>query len=357
MQVQINANYSFLMNNAKLTYLYFLSFVVCLLSSCTSDTPDVDPGKGAEMYFDVSDQTRAAVTTSIDEFVVYGDIKSPTNETSNSVVMFNKTKVEYKNGSWSYDDTQYWIPNYEHSFVAIHPGVIFENGNAPKYLNSELSFEYSIPAAGGILSSTSDVADILVATHRRLYKKVGSVSDLENKVTLKFGHVMSLINIAPALNDNGMSRDGYIQFHKLELSGVKSKAQFNIAPAQRQSNSQTDDMTIDVNGQEEGNLTIVLKTPVKVGNDTKNVRLFADNDAIIMLPQAFAADSESVITLYYTTNDDTSMNEVSLPLKNLKWESGKSYMYKFTLERSGLVIDSCEINPWNVVKGEDITVD
>lgn len=338
--------------NPKLTYL--LICIAFLVSSCNSDTiDDISLTKGSELSFNVSNVSnlsRSSVTASINEFDVYGDIKSMAGESSSPIILFDKKKVEFINDSWCYEGTQYWIPNYEHSFVAIHPETIFETDNTPRYLNSQLSFEYSIPASG-------NVADILAATHRRLYVNNGSDETFDNRIIFTFSHLLSLINIAPAFDDSSMSNEAYILFHKLELSGISTKAQFDILPASRLSGSSTYDMEVDINGQEYGNYTIEFPMPVKVENNAKNVSLFDDNDAIIMLPQTFTADSEAKITLSYTINGDDLMNQIDLPLNNLKWESCKSYIYRFIIEKYGVKFESCEINPWNVIQGEEITVD
>lgn len=342
--------------NLKLTYL--LLAIVFLASSCSSDTADdIRLSKKAEVSFNVSDLSRASVTSSIDQFLVYGDTKPLSTGTSIPVLLFNPTKVVYKNGSWSYDGIQYWIPNYEHSFVALSPVELFETGNSPRYLNSRLTFDYSIPTQNGILSSNDMVTDILLATHRRLYEEVDDASPSNDKITFKFSHLLSLINFAPAFYDNNLNSDDYILIHKLEFSGIKTKAQFNIEPAQRLSNYQTDDMDVEVVPQEEGKIAIEFSSPVKIENTGINVKLFADNDAIIMLPQNFDATSDTKITLTYSLNEEESLKEGFIMLNNLKWESGKSYVYNFIIERIGVIFNTCEINPWNLIKGEEITVD
>ncbi|MDE5808489.1 MAG: fimbrillin family protein [Muribaculaceae bacterium] len=333
---------------AKLTYLLtFLACATCLLSSCSSDTPDVPAaGKGSEVSFDVSDITRASVTTSFNQFAVYGDRKSSESPESDQTVIFNKTEVNYKDGGWSYEGVQYWIPKNEHSFVAISPVSALETSGNPQYSNSRLSFTYIIPTTENKVSAHSDVADILAATHRRLHND----GDTNTTTTFRFAHVMSLINLAPALDDNVMNPDEYIQIHKMELSGFKTKADFSIVPAQRQSASPTDDRVIEITGQErDGTLTIDFATPVKVANDRKNVSLFDANNAIIMLPQNFSADSEAKIIIHYTANNDESMKQGTLPLKNQKWESGKSYTYRFTISRTGLRPDETTISNWDVL--------
>lgn len=341
----------------KLKYLFFLpAFVACLTSSCNSDTADdIILSKGAEMSFDVLDLSRSSVTTDIDKFVVYADMKSRAqDQTSQPIVLFYNTPVERSNGQWRYSGVQYWVPTFEHSFVAVSPVSVIASDAFPSYSDSRLSFEYSIPATGGNLSSNSDVADILVATHRRYIDKD---TEFDNKVTFKFSHILSLINISPAFYDNSLSSDDYIQIHAMTLSGIPTKARFEVFPATLLSNDLTDDKVINIEIKEEGNLNITLPTPVKVENNAVNVNLFASDDAIIMLPRQFAADTEAKITLYYTVGDDDTMSQLVLPLSNLQWESGKSYTYRFTFDRTSVIYDGCEINTWNTITGEEITVD
>lgn len=333
---------------SKLTNLLLLIFIACLASSCNSDTPDnQEVSKGTEVTFAVSGQTRASGTVSFNKFAVYGDIKHPDDDITNPVILFNKTVVEYINDSWSYEGTQYWLPKYEHSFVAITPLSVLEADNNPQYLNSKLSFIYTIPTTDNNKSSDPrNITDILAATHRRLYND----NDIVTTTTFQFGHIMSRINLAPALDDNVMNNDEFIAIHKIELSGLKTKAKFNIIPASRQSNSQTDDRVINVTDQElSGNFTIELPKPVKVANNRENISLFGDNDAIIMIPQTFAADSDAQFILSYTINNESAVHQIVLPLAGKQWETGKSYTYKFTFSRKGLHSESTTIADWEVL--------
>lgn len=338
--------------NLKLTY-FLLCSMAFIASSCNNDPiDDQSCNRGAEVSFDVSNFSnisRSPVASSFNHFVVFGDMKSVSGDDAHTV-LFNKTKVEYIDGDWKYDGTKYWINNSEHSFVAVSPETIFDNSQIFQYSDSKLSFDYSIPASG-------KVDDIIAATYRRLYLDNESVSASENRIILTFSHLMSLLNIAPAYSDNKKASDAYILFHKIDFSGIAAKAQFSICPAPRLSANSTNDMETEITERVSGAYSIDLPAPVKVENNATNINLFSKNDAIIAFPQAFASDSESEIILYYTTSEDSSMNQVCLPLKNLEWEAGKSYLYKFIIESSGVTIENCEINPWNVVEGEEISVD
>lgn len=347
----------------KLKYLYFLPvFVACLVASCASDAPESKQEeekieRGAELSFTTADLTRA-ITTGFGEFAVYGDRKFQGDDETAPFTLFDKTIVKYQNKSWSYEGTQYWYPRNEHSFVAITPVSVLETGN-PKYSGSRLTFTYTIPTTGGNIASKNDVTDILVATHRRLCEAYIQEEPIDvnfpedNKpgpVVLKFNHILSLINIVSALDDDTMDKEEYIEFHKLELSGVNTKATFNILPAEIENNNQTDNGVIEVTGQEgKAKLTIEFSKPKRVTNNRETVSLIDNNEALIMLPQTFAADSEAKIILSYTTNNDGLMKQITLPLKNQKMESGKSYTYRFTIEKRGLHFGTTTITDWDML--------
>lgn len=341
----------------KLTYI--LIIITFLATSCVSEgIGEISQPTGGEMAFEVASISRGSVTTDISNFVVFGDVKPLSSESDKTAVIFNKTNVEYKNGMWGYEGTQYWIPNNEHSFVALHPGRIFEQDNQPLYLNSRLSFNYSIPTTDGKLSSPEDISDLLVATYRKVYKDTESASTFDNQITFSFGHLFSLINLAPAFENNVLSSDDYIEIRKIEISGVKTKAQINVLPASIGYGNETYDMESEVNLQGDDDLVeIEFSTPVEIKNNSTNVSLFDADNALIMLPQTFPVDSKAEIIMSYSVSEGTDIKQVSLPLSNLKWESGKSYFYKFTIEETGIKFDEFEIVPWGVVPGEDIIVD
>lgn len=346
--------------DAKLKYLYifFLSFVVGTVSSCTSYmSDDVYAGKGSELSFDVSALSRGSVYTDINvsgnKFAVYGDRAFSETNSGRPVVVFNKTEVEYKYGEWLYNNLQFWEPQQEYSFVALFPLSVLDDDNNV-YADSRLSLTYTIPASSGGEITRYDVTDILGATHRRYYQSGNGVLP----VTFSFDHLMSLVNFAPALVDNSMGSNAYMMIKKIELTGLKNKATFNILPAPRLTGSQTDDRVIEVSEQDgEITMTVEFDRPKRIMNYGESVYLFDDNDALIMLPQAFTADSQAKIILTYTINNEQDETTTSCPLSLLKWESGKSYSYKLTVDRTSAKFDSCEINPWNTVSGDNITVD
>lgn len=339
----------------KLKYLYYLFIpLICSAAvSCDADTPRSDnPAGGSEVKFDVDRLTRASDSPVIEKFAVYGDKKHPADNINPPAVVFSKTEVVYNSGSWSYEGVQHWYPKHEHSFVAIAPVSALETSDAPRYSNSQLSFTYNIPVTEAHqVSKPDDVYDILVATHRRLFEDGDAATTI-----FRFGHLMSQINLASLLDDNVMSDDEYINITKLELSGFKTGATFDIKPAPRQSAHQTDDSEIGVSGHSgEGLLTVEFAEPLKVVNHGEQpVSLFNASNAIIMLPQTFDAESDAKILIYYTVNEDPAEKQGILRLLDQKWESGKRYSYRFTIDRRGLIPGTTEISKWEVMNAGNI---
>lgn len=333
---------------AKLTYLFLSALALCLMSSCSSDEPAAAV-QGTKIEFAPGNISRSTDASNIKDnpFAVFCDRKR-TNDQSPLALMHN-VAVTYnpETGVWEYSHPTFWIPESEHSFVAIHPASVVSMPDASlQYEGSQLSFTYTLPA------DYRQTADILAATHRRSYI-LGSTSS----VFLKFAHMLSQINISPALNDNVLDSEAYMEFHKLELSGIKTKAAFKITPSSIQTNDRTDDREAEVTGHDaEGTLTIEFDEPKKVVNNREYHLLFDEKDAVIVAPQAFADDSNAKITLYYTLSNDPEMKKATLQLANQKWELGKSYNYRFTVDRTGAHFQSATITDWEVLNAGDFDI-
>lgn len=313
-----------------------------LSSSCTGDDPD-EPAQGAAMEFAVGAESHSsrANNAGFSEFAVFGDIKkidTETNEPGEITKIMENVAVAYVDtaASWKYCETQYWFPKYEHSFVAINPSATVAT-NA-QYSNSQLSFTYTLP------TDQNRTADIVAATHRRYYE--GGKAET---VTLRFGHVMTQINVAAALDDNLMSKDGYIDFSKIEMSGFNTEATFNIAPAPLLSAQQTDDRVIEVTAQKgSGSMMTEFEEPKRVMNDKKYVSLLGDG--LIMLPQSYGDDAEARITLTYKIDKETEQKRIEIPLKGQTWEPGKRYTYRFVIDRRGLRFEGTTIAEWKAME-------
>lgn len=234
----------------------------------------------------------------------------------------------------------------EHSFVAIHPADIQEiPGGNITYEGSKVSFKYETP-----VDKYKESTDILVATHRRIYT-------LDNAGAVKFGfsHILTRLNIAPAIDEVLMyeneadtikrpyNENEYILIHRIELYGLKTKAEFSFAPDPLPSGQfNTDDRTETYKLEENSVQDIKLDfhdDNVKVTNNKQPVPVFDDKNALLLLPQKIGDDVYAI--LYYTVNGDHTdtdsaplVRKITLPLSGIgEWEAGKSYTYKFSIQK------------------------
>ena len=314
----------------------------CLfLSACESDSPD--QGQGSAMQFAVSDISRASVTTNLNttgaQFSIYGDMKFKDH---NSTTIFDKTSVTYNNNSWNYGATQYWFPQHEHSFIAIHPSDV-DGMTDSEYSDSRLSFTYTLP------DNFAAANDLMVATHRRLYNDISSPA---TPVTLKFSHIMSRIDF---VLKNDMAAD-FVRVKEIKLEGINSKGSFTILPAPIISGAQTDDYSsswTDISNKVNLNAKILVDIP-----ENKTGSLFPDNNALFMIPQPDNKDVMMEIS-YELWDDGEKFEEHTLtattPIGG--WESGKVYTYSITIsEITKEIYLTVSVKPWHPEKNAGIVV-
>lgn len=325
------------------------------MTSCASD-PDLDPSvTGEEMAFEAweAGASRTAVTTNSNlksaSFSLFGNVNRTGEYYPGLKLLFDARKVTFNNNNkkWDYGTPQlYWLMGQEHSFVAMHPDA----GSIPglsdlKYSDSKVSFSYTVPTINNIIDYRL-VMDMLVATHRRMYT-------LDSAGAIKFGfrHILSRINITPALDEVLMYPDDpehpenkaeYITFRRFEIYGLKTKASFSFTPSPLPNGKYlTDDKieTYEVFDNSVADAVLTFTYPKRVTNNNTYVNICENDDALLVLPQTIGKDAK--IILYYTVNDDHTddslIRTVTFPLSDLpidKWESGKSYTYMFTIEKA-----------------------
>ncbi|MDE6276770.1 MAG: fimbrillin family protein [Muribaculaceae bacterium] len=325
----------------KLSHILLLINIVCLLWSCERDAIDEKFDEpGSEMQFVVSsDRTRGSVTSTLEtegsRFALYGDKKSLSdNQTRNDVyTIFNNTPVSYTGNSWKYDTPQYWFPNCEYSFVALHPA---STGNTT-YGNSTLKLKYTIP------DNFSDTRDIMASTHRR--KNHAGSSSSTKQVRLNFFHILSKLNF----------RLNYAEsFDKIDVSlaleDVNRTGTFSITPASLSSDGlQTDDCEYswgDLSDKGTVGIEITVIDPNADNMNNNGMPLFPENDALFMIPQPDNKDITLSITCTIYKGENIEEYTSSAVIEG--WEPGKAYTYSFTLQPliKDIYIDVVSVKDW-----------
>lgn len=342
--------------NSKILYIILLN-ACWLLSSCDSGEPD-GGGKeaGSEMQFVVSELSRASVTSNINvpgsRFAVYGEMKFPGNAAQSPLVIFDKEEVVYNGDRWGYDNIQYWFPEFEYSFIAVHPtSVLSRAGADAQYSNSSLSFTYTVPVSADNVLDKQGLNDIVVATHRRIHKENPSIP--ATPVGFNFWHTMSRVNFQL---ENAGAADNVV-VNSITLEGVNTTGSFSIAPAPLLSGSrQTDDYVCSwtgISNKRDFIANIAVNVPE---NEVRP--LFPDDDALLMIPQPDNHDVLMQIT--YTLYDAPTQPE-QFTLKAVTpiggWEQGKVYTYSMAVNELTKEIDlTVSVKDWHSEKFSNVTV-
>lgn len=102
--------------------ILFSVLAVAALASCTNDQTIATP-KGEAIAFDkvwVDNATRATDlnANTLQDFGVYASVKTTATE---GLIMNNVPVTKQASGAYTYENTQYWVPNTTYSFAAIAP--------------------------------------------------------------------------------------------------------------------------------------------------------------------------------------------------------------------------------------------
>lgn len=377
--------------NFRLTHIIFLLAALWFLTSCQTDIIDDDVNMpdnmpGFEIGFAIpSAESRGISLTNTEtlrqagtQFSIFGD-KTYLSE-NNSInglynVFSNTTVTSLGNNKWEYAPLQYWFPNNEYSFVAIHPMLDDMASVRPediRYSDSELSFTFDADLDDDDRVKNDDFTDIVVATHRRITEPDVPAHPAIKPIELNFRHMMALIDIYAIVSDplmytgddegrldpdpdynDTIIKNEYIQVRRVEFYGFKPKADFSFKPSDLNTRAnQTDDFSgsIDVDYDVDW-ATMIIEIPVDKAAHVVNsgtdeygkehqfkTNVFSNtNDGIIMIPQTLAPDAKLVIA--YTVNEDTDtdiekMRTVTIPICDRDPVSGEKNQCNCNLSKS-----------------------
>lgn len=329
-----------------------------IFSSC--DSEPVATGSD-ELQFGVSEVTRASATDAsnitVSPFIVFGDMH-PTSSPSFLTSILDGTVVSHVDGSWVYSGTQYWFPDHEHSFVAVHPASVITGGNY-QYSDSRLSFSYDYP------QDFRQAADILVATHRRIYEEKPKKKTYP--VSFRFHHLLSRIQPEVKILDPSILKCQVV-ITGITFKDYSSSATYNVTPAPLVGNSiQTDDGGSDQGWVITGTSDLKFSFPEegpgllnKVIPDNAFHKILADDDALLLLPKSTPTVMEMTYKVYepsesnpdvYNLIDEQTVSQ-TIPTG---FQAGMSYTLSLTMIR-GQIQFKVEIREWGAGSTTDATV-
>ena len=313
--------------------------LVSVMSACTSTTADeLVPDNRLPVAFSASaDINSRAVTTDSENFTekpfaVWGSYISH-NTSGTPVKVFDNVEVKYEVSSWTYQDTQYWLPGMDYRFAALHPAA---NGatDVTFDMTGGLSFGYTV---------TPDTDLLGVATDTKSCTGIGLMGPVE----LKFNHLQARVQFV-VKRAPGLSRDLGIIIDAASFSGVYTSAVYNVTAG---------NIRCTVQGSLSG--AVAANTNVTVPADaTKGVDLFG---YVFVLPvNVPVGDSGATFTMTYTYSDAPGEQcTYSCKLADLSpsWQPGLTYRYTLEIGADDYILFSKpEVIPWEETGGTNIII-
>lgn len=279
-----------------------------------------------------------------DGFGVWASVSSKdANKTVQYEPLLENERVYLKDGSWIYDNEEYWISNSMFYFFAAYPQDVFTQERLDVEGNKFTAYQAEVTADG-----TDATKDILVATNVTDTTEEG----YSTTVKLSFGHLLSKINIKIRQNFD-IDPDFNYYVTKVTITGIKGNGTFAIIPYANDimsgwnfDNSQT--LTFEKDFSKN---PVLLRNPDPDAED-KVVVIPIWDDGLMLIPQTISKTGIKVRVdyLYDVNLDDESKGDpkfVEGYIPEGAWESGKSVNYTLAIANSSFIsFEQPTIDPW-----------
>ncbi len=273
-------------------------------------------------------ETRGAVTTTSNLSSFYVTATRTTNDDDLATTapnFINDDEVTKSSNKWQTATTYLWPGNDDHlSFYAYSPKGTGTNGPTLKTGQAgDQVISYTVP------EDPTEQVDLITAFNKNLKNTVKGTQD----VPLTFNHALTAINFVVAKD----LIPGTIK--SVAVSGVCMHGEYTIGA---DGTAGTWDTTVS----SPSGFTVTLGTEF-TGGSADDIALNAAEQTFMMIPQSFGSDSEAKITLVF--NDGERDYTLDVPLKNTKWEAGKTVTYKISSSK----ITTLELGSINFANNSD----
>ncbi len=338
----------------RLSNIILVPATLCLMAtSCQSGADEPPTSRGNKVVFatEVASRTTLVSNSNITDhsFLVYGDMKRIDPQPGDPLItILNGAEVSYDPSArqWSYDDTRYWFPEFQHSFVALYPATT-PCVSARQYSNSKLTFTYRYP-----IDNYKDATDVLVTAHRRNY-------DGQNggDIVFRFGHILSNFNINSKYT-NPVAGAQPLVINEITFYNIPVRGDYSITPSPITGGSS---MTYDFDPApdtydgwsitERGILKIEFPASGDEARilppDEKTYSLFSNSDGLLLIPNP---DVSTEMMVKYTVYDD---GEWRLKTERFAvpqgWRSGYSYTLSLHIDNRK-VLFNIDVAEWEYTK-------
>lgn len=292
----------------------FVLAVALLGSSCTSVITEALTDETQAISFQTPEtRTRATINDATDMtngFSVWGWYRKTDAGPHN---VFDGVTVKFDNGSWKYDETQYWIPDWTYDFYAVHPNSVVSSCT-PDGTISVTNFDCSKTGA--------EALDLMTARNTGITYSGGDTPPAP--VDLKFGHELAKVNFV-VKSENTIATITGFKVYGVDYKGKLSK------------NSTTATWTDKVQCTETDTPFSITQELDLNNTDGWERNVFGD---LLLIPDNDLANAYLKIEYKYPGETTGRTSVVGLEtVQTTTWEAGKNYKYSLTIEGGSLSIN------------------
>lgn len=261
--------------------------------------------------------TRAAISTAdeMKEFRVWG-LFSKDNNTHPVFESEDGTgeRVYKKDGgTWTYDNTRYWLEGFTYRFHALHGA---ESATINEGMNTISCSAFDCSKGNDLMSAVSDEYSV-------------AANNIPKSVPFTFKHRLAKVVVKLKAATGVSATVKSAKFYGMSCTGDFSYALADqtITWSKEGSGASSTDTPFEYSGQE------------VVVSGTTELSLFGD---MLLLPQQING-----ATLAVTLNRGQGEETLTVTLPQTTWEENNAYVYTSTVEQTGISFTDFTVQEWN----------
>lgn len=319
--------------------------VIAVLAGCasTSEEPESPTARQAMRFGVKIDESRAIVTNETlkadgESFSVWSTFSRDDEEqTVAPILLFDGETVTRSEGTWSYENTQYWFPKYDYQFRAIYPAGMDGVSTSFDETTGNLSLKNFDTTKGiDLMAAATTVAAAVTETYE-------NPDVTPAPVNMEFKHLLSRITFSGHSDENLHGTGRKIIVTGVTVGGFRTKG--DVVFSTNEDGTQSATWTLS---DPDENSVVTLTPTDGIELSYEGTDLFAGDNAILVAPQSIPTNAYIEINYKYNLEVDYPHKaRANLRVSGLtRWEAGKSYRYPFTFN-DAVFFDLPTVDPWS----------
>lgn len=299
--------------------------MACALTACENDKPGYEPSiERKPIVFDMT-ETRAAIESGdIEAFGVYAFVTNEANTACVSLFGDSPEEVSFKNGDWTYDNTQYWLDDCIYQFFGVYPYYPYD---APYSITTDLSGN---PIGISHTFTTPDTAnEDLVLAHATY----DTSEVIPESVVMNFQHMLAKVSLN-VWRDGAKHQNDQMRIKKVTLGNIRKGGTYS---------TYTKSWSYD-----ESKLTVEMENTNLTDSDNIGAVIVKDDGTLdsggseaaepfskMLLPQTLDDSNVVSLKIVYELKRQNAADweeaELETSLPSITWSAGKQYTYNVVL--------------------------